>query len=138
MIGERVLAEARKLIRTPWRHLGRNEAGLDCIGLVLLAASRAGIVLPDPSPYAREPSEQKLRQGLASVLDHVPLPEVAPGNVLVMNLGLYAGHVGLYATHRVYGAPSVVHAYLPRRCVVEELLQQHDAVLTGAYRFREG
>ena len=138
MMGERVLAEARALLGTPWRHLGRSETGLDCIGLVLVAAARAGIVLPDPAPYAREPSEQKLRQGMASVLDFVPLGEIAQGDVLVMNLGLYAGHVGLYATHPVYRAPAVVHAYLPRKRVVEELLEQHRAGLTGAYRFREG
>ena len=52
MIGERVLAEARALLGTQWRHLGRSETGIDCIGLVLVAAARAGIVLPDPAPYA--------------------------------------------------------------------------------------
>jgi cell wall-associated NlpC family hydrolase len=138
MIGDRVLAEARALLGTPWRHLGRSETGIDCIGLVLVAAARVGIVLPDPAPYTREPSGQTLRQGMASVLDHVPLAEVEPGDVLVMNLGLYAGHVGLYAVHPTYGAPAVVHAYLPRKRVVEELLEQHRAAVTGAFRFREG
>lgn len=138
MIGSRILAEARAHLGVPWRHLGRTPAGLDCIGLVLLAAEAAGLTLDDPAPYAREPSSQRLRQGIAEHLDAVPLDALADGDLLVFNMGLYAGHLGLHGTHPAYGAPSVLHAYLPRRCVVEELLDPMRPSLTGAYRWREG
>lgn len=51
--------EARKLIGIPFHHQGRNEHGLDCMGLVLLAAQRAGgdiptaAALPDTRDYGR-------------------------------------------------------------------------------------
>lgn len=138
MIGSHILAAGRSHLGVPWRHLGRTPAGLDCIGLVLLAAAAAGVALEDPAPYAREPSSQRLRQGIAEHLDAVPLDAIAEGDLLVFNMGLYAGHLGLHGTHPAYAAASVLHAYLPRRAVVEELLDPMRASLTGAYRWRQG
>lgn len=137
MIGPDVLAAARALVGTPWRHLGRSPAGIDCIGLVLLAGRGAGITLPDPAPYAREPSSQALREGLAAQLDQVPLDALLPGDVLAFNVGLYAAHVGIFSIHPDYNVAAVVHAYLPRRVVVEEVLEPIIPQLTGAYRWRE-
>ena len=138
MIGSNILAAGRIHLGVPWRHLGRTPAGLDCIGLVLLAAEAAGLTLEDPAPYAREPSSQRLRQGIAEHLDAVPLDTLADGDLLMFNMGLYAGHLGLSGTHPAYAAASVLHAYLPRRAVVEELLEPMRASLTGAYRWRQG
>ena len=44
MIGATVLAEARAMVGVPWRHMGVSAAGVDCIGLVLLAASAGSAV----------------------------------------------------------------------------------------------
>jgi cell wall-associated NlpC family hydrolase len=130
-------AAARAWLGVPWRHLGRSREGLDCIGLVLVAARACGIEADDPAPYAREPSSQRLRQELAQALDEVPIAEARPGDVLVFNLGLYAGHIGIRAEHPHYCVPSVIHAYAPRRMVVEEPLASLDAgTLTGAFRPR--
>ncbi|WP_439580731.1 C40 family peptidase [Elioraea sp.] len=130
---------ARRYIGVPWRHLGRARAGLDCIGLVLLAARDCGIATDDPAPYAREPSSHRLRAGLAAALDEVPLAEAHAGDVLVFNLGLYAGHLGVLGAHPAYRVASVIHAYAPRRRVVEEPLATIDAgTLTGAFRLRSG
>lgn len=130
---------ARAYLGVPWRHLGRSREGLDCIGLALLAARDCGLAADDPAPYAREPSSQRLRQELALALDEVPVADARPGDVLVFNLGLYAGHIGIRAEHPDYRVASVIHAYAPRRRVVEEPLASLDAgTLTGAYRLRDG
>jgi hypothetical protein len=128
---------ARAWLGVPWRHLGRSREGLDCIGLVLLAARECGIMADDPAPYAREPASHRLRAGLASALDEVPIAEARPGDVLVFNLGLYAGHIGIRAVHPAYRVPSVIHAYAPRRRVVEEPLATIEmGTLTGVFRLR--
>jgi cell wall-associated NlpC family hydrolase len=129
---------ARAYLGVPWRHLGRSREGLDCIGLVLLAARDCGIDADDPAPYAREPSSQLLRQELARYLDPASIADPRPGDVLVFNLGLYAGHVGIAGKHPDYGCLSVIHAYAPRRCVVEECLGAEIETMTGVYRVRGG
>lgn len=127
---------ARMLIGTPWRHLGRDRAGLDCIGLLLLAGAMAGHSLPDPPPYTREPQDHALRQTLGQLMDAVPVDAAEPGDVLIFKLGIYGGHVGIRAVHPAYAVPSVIHAHLPRRGVVEEVLAPFRPDLNGAYRWR--
>lgn len=40
---EKVVSEAKKLINTPFSHRGRTRFGIDCLGLVYICYSRAGI-----------------------------------------------------------------------------------------------
>lgn len=124
------------LIGTPWRHLGRDRAGLDCIGLALLAGAQSGHAVPEVPPYTREPQDHALRRALAQHMDEVPVSSAAPGDVLLFKLGVYGGHVGLRALHPAYAVPSVIHAHLPRRQVVEEVLAPFLPHLTGAFRWR--
>jgi cell wall-associated NlpC family hydrolase len=57
-----LIDEARRLRGVPWIHQGRTRLGVDCIGLVLLAARNAGLDLPNhlgirlPANYSRSPS----------------------------------------------------------------------------------
>jgi hypothetical protein len=71
-------------------------------------------------------------------MDAVLPAEVRDGDLLLFNMGVYAGHVGLAGTHPVYGVASCVHAYLPRGEVVEERLDPLRQQMTGAFRWREG
>jgi len=130
---------ARAYLGVPWRHLGRSREGLDCIGLVLFAARDCGIAADDPAPYPREPSSQLLREQLARYLDEVSVANPRPGDVLLFNLGLYAGHIGIAGVHPDYRCLSVIHAYAPRRRVVEErLVGAEIESMTGVYRVRGG
>ena len=124
---------ARSYEGVPWRHLGRSRTGVDCIGLVLLAAREAGIELPDPAPYAREPQGTRLLEGILAHTTRVA--EAAPGDVLLFRLGLYGGHVGIASTHPTWGVPACLHAYAPRRQVVEQPIDAElRAALLGAFR----
>jgi cell wall-associated NlpC family hydrolase len=128
-----IVEAARSYLDVPWRHLGRSRMGVDCIGLVILAHRDAGILLDDPAPYAREPSPARIIAGISAVGERrVVLPQ--PGDVVVFRVdGVNAGHVGIAASRD--GAPTVIHAYAPRRRVVEEPLT-HDLAdaLIGAWR----
>ena len=118
MTPEDFVIAARDWIGVPWRHLGRTRAGVDCVGLVLLAAAKAGLPVPDPAPYARQPQEAALLRG---VLAHGRrVPEARPGDVLVFRMGLYGGHLGIATSHRAYACPGVLHAYAPHKHVVEQ------------------
>ena len=127
------VAAARSYVGVPWRHLGRSRTGLDCIGLVLLAAREARTDLPDPAPYAREPQGTRLLEGILAHATRVA--EAAPGDVLLFRLGLYGGHVGIASTHPAWGVPACLHAYAPRKQVVEQPMDAElRSALLGAFR----
>ena len=127
------VAAARGYVGVPWRHLGRSRTGVDCIGLVLLVAREVGMDLPDPAPYAREPQGTRLLDGILAHATRVA--EVAPGDVLLFRMGLYGGHVGIASVHPAWGVPACLHAYAPRRQVVEQPMDAElRTALLGAFR----
>ena len=128
-----LVAAARGYVGVPWRHLGRSRTGVDCIGLMLLAAREAGCDLPDPAPYAREPQGTRLLEGILGHAARVTAP--APGDVLLFRMGLYGGHVGIASIHPAWGVPACIHAYAPRRQVVEQPMDTElRSALIGAFR----
>jgi len=135
MIGAEVLRQARALLGVPWRHLGRSETGLDCIGLVLLSASRSGLALPDPAPYPRRPTSHLMRREIEQHLVQVNLSTAQEGDLLVFNAGRWGSHVGLASVHPLYSQPAVVHAYLPEKGVREDLRGTYRPV--SAFRWQE-
>ena len=133
MSADAFVAAARGYVGVPWRHLGRARTGVDCIGLVLLAAREVGWDLPDPTPYAREPQGTRLLEG---ILRHAPrVTDASPGDVLLFRMGLYGGHVGIASVHPAWGVSACLHAYAPRRQVVEQPMDAElRAALLGAFR----
>ena len=127
------VSAARGYVGVPWRHLGRSRTGVDCIGLVLLAAREVGVELPDPAPYAREPQGTRLLEGIIAHAARVS--EVRAGDVLLFRLSLYGGHVGIASVHPAWGVPACLHAYAPRRQVVEQPMDAElRTALIGAFR----
>jgi len=133
VVAETIVAAARDYVGVPWRHLGRSRTGVDCIGLVLLAAREVGVELPDPAPYAREPQGTRLLEG---ILGHATrVAEASQGDVLLFRMGLYGGHVGIASVHPAWGVPACLHAYAPRRQVVEQPMDAElRAGMLGAFR----
>ncbi|PPK94516.1 cell wall-associated NlpC family hydrolase [Kineococcus xinjiangensis] len=82
--GEALLAAARKHLGVPYVYGGTDPAtGLDCSGLIQLAAKQVGIPLP-------RTAAQQAQAGTA-----VPsLAQAKPGDLVVLENG---GHIGIYA-----------------------------------------
>lgn len=137
MTADDLVRAARAYLGVPWRHLGRTRAGVDCIGLVILAAADVGLSLPDPAPYEREPQGARLLDGISAHARRVA--SVKPGDILVFRMGVYGGHVGIATTHRAYGVAGVLHAYAPRRHVVEQPMDgEMKRALVAVFRLAEG
>lgn len=135
-LGPELIAAARSWLGVRWRHLGRARTGVDCIGLVLLAARDCGVMLPDPAPYEREPQGPRLVHGILQHAARVRVPR--DGDVLLFRMGLYGGHVGLASTHPQHGGPAVIHAFARHGGVVCEqpMIDEFRAALVGAFRLR--
>jgi cell wall-associated NlpC family hydrolase len=113
---------ARDYLGVPWRHRGRDRNGLDCLGLVILAARGVGLAVAEPAePYARGARGPALVEALAAHCARVPLPDAAEGDVLAFADGAHVAHLGIRTT-TLHGRPGVLHAHARRRRVIEEQL----------------
>lgn len=117
MIAERVLAEARDWIGTPYLHqCATKGAGTDCLGLLRGVWRAVYGAEPEAVPaytqdWAEPSGEELLWQAARRHLRPKPLAEAAPGDVLLFRMreGAVAKHLGLQA--RIGTAPSFIHAY---------------------------
>lgn len=113
---------ARSLVGVPYRHQGRTQWGVDCIGLIILAAARAGLDLParagvkDEANYSRRPDEalQRLTAQICT-----PLAKLQPGALVLFQFERryrekLPRHFGIYTD-----ADTVIHANLPHHQVTE-------------------
>ena len=135
---EAFLAEARKLLATPWRHRGRSARGVDCVGLLLLAGWRSGAYTGrDITGYARQPDGKVLKAMLARELDIVAVAEAMPGDIACFAGALrYPCHIGV-----IGDGPrrTLIHAYREAGKVVEHDLEPRfgGGRLVATYKLRE-
>lgn len=76
--------EARKYLGVKWRHRGRKDWALDCIGLVVRAVAAGGLVMRDRRDYGREPWKDGLRQEMREQLGE-PVTDWQPGDIALMS-----------------------------------------------------
>jgi len=133
-----MVAAARGALGTRWMHQGRLPGvGLDCVGLVVVAARAAGIELEHVPDYGRLPDGVRLRAALEARGVRVALAEAQPGDVALMAFAQWPIHLGLLADYPG-GGWSLVHAYAGARRVVEHRLDALWAArVQGVYRFPE-
>jgi len=89
--------------RVPFRHQGRALSGMDCIGLVICAATAIGLKLPDRSGYARDLQGRELEHAMDEHLIRLLRPE--PGAVILLRFNDAKRHVALLGTH------DMIHAW---------------------------
>ena len=114
---ESFIAAARSYIGTPWRHQGRSGNGVDCVGLVVLAARQCGIEAPLEANYGRFQNYGQAKWHLKEFCRRVGVP--LPGDLVLykttQNLHL-AVITEIDETHRPI---KVVHAQSETMKVVE-------------------
>ncbi|WP_292622064.1 NlpC/P60 family protein [Mesorhizobium sp.] len=81
MSAEAFVAAARDFIGVPWVHQGRTERGIDCVGLVVLAARAAGIDVQATADYGRLQNYMQARHYLEAFCERVGSPE--PGDIVL-------------------------------------------------------
>jgi len=114
-----VVNEARKWKDTPWRHMGRNTNGIDCVGLPVMIAKALGIFHYDVKGYAREPANLDMLKHFRANMIEYPVVEAKAGDVIIFRDGKFPFHVGIIGDK--YDDLSLIHAYAGRRKVIEEM-----------------
>ena len=125
-----MLAAARRCLGTPFHHQGRQPGvGLDCIGLIIVAMTAAGLRVQDQQDYGPRPDGQSLVAGL---LAHgaVPVSDIMPSDILLFRYDQQPQHVALAMDEQ-----SMIHAFAPAGRVVESSLGDYwRRRLLGIYR----
>jgi cell wall-associated NlpC family hydrolase len=125
---------ARRYLGTPFRHRGRDLAGIDCVGLAILAARDCGWQATDLADYTRHPKGGLLEQML-SLNCGAPVDDMRPGDLVAMRFSKNAPirHVAIVGDHK-HGL-SLIHtdSYLGR--VVEQRIDPTiSARIAAVYR----
>ncbi len=124
-----IIAAARAYLGVPFAHQGRSRHGLDCIGLLVLAARDAGAIIEDRLDYPRDPNGL-LPVELARQFDAVA--EHQPGDIMLMRFAGEPQHLALCA------GDTILHSYASIGHVVEHRLDAKWARrIVQAYRLRE-
>lgn len=130
---EAMIAAARDCLKTPFMHQGRLPGtGLDCAGLLVVAARAGGVEVIDRDNYARTPHDGMLE----AVLDAQPALEKvrgAPqvGDVILMRFGRDPQHLGLCTDN------GLIHAYERIGQVVEHRIDEAwQRRIVAVYRFK--
>lgn len=117
--GADIVAEARKLIGTPYKHQGRNEIGLDCIGLPLLIFARLDLIGERiwREDYSRRPNEELVQ---ACDLNMDRAKRITAGTFLLLQWprSKHPSHCAI-ATGPTDTGPRIIHAYGSAQRVVE-------------------
>jgi cell wall-associated NlpC family hydrolase len=130
------IAAARGFDGVTWRHIGRSRLGIDCVGLVLLAARQAGHIVEDVPSYRRGANGYDVVREIAARTVPANLTAPAEGDIILFRDGLYPCHCGVLA--REHGAWSLIHAHAKRGRVLEEPFDPHwRALATHAFALPE-
>ena len=138
VVGERAdrfVAAARELVGVPYRHAGRNEHGVDCGGVIILAARAAGLLPPDWDvlPYSPIIDVGMILDGLRKWCEPVERPgEPEAGDILLMRILRRNQHLAIAS-----GGGSIIHCYTAAGRVVEHPLTGHwRQAIVGIFRWR--
>jgi len=118
---EAIQQEAHNMLDVPYKHQGRTDQSVDCIGLVLCIGSKLGLLDYEPYLYSKRPDGQKLLAEARRVLVQRPSLELVGGSIAVLRTNQFPCHFGII-TECSRGLPSLVHALASRRKVTKDLL----------------
>lgn len=117
---------ARRFIGVRFAHQGRTAMGLDCLGLLMITAQEAGMLLGgvpidqmDIPAYGARPDVALLQARLDAVLQPVPVNTVQVGDVVLLKIDGSPQHLALISDYPMVGELGMIHAYAPAREVIE-------------------
>ena len=99
-MSEAVAARARALVGTRFRPQGRRpEHGLDCLGLVALAARLPEELVPSGYSMRSEVADDVLAMDMSGLAQPIPPEEAAAGDVLLVRAGAGQSHFVILLKH---------------------------------------
>ncbi|MES2983899.1 MAG: NlpC/P60 family protein [Pseudomonadota bacterium] len=129
----------------PFAHQGRSAQGLDCLGLLIVAAQEAGVTFDGKDAltlevplYGTRPDTRLLKQKLDGYLCPIATAQVREGDMVLLKVEGSPQHLALISDYPFAGEYGMIHAYAPARKVVEHRYDTHWRRETyAAYRLKD-
>lgn len=115
-----IVEAARLYLGTPFKHQGRHEHGVDCGGLLILAAREMGIYLEDIGGYHRMPDNVVLKKALDAQLTRQNRggSNTVYGDILLMAFRRNPQHIAIRTDF------GIIHAHQDSGGVIETSLDE--------------
>lgn len=92
---EEFLREVNNLIDVLVVHKGRTGFGVDCAGLIIVAARRCGLDLVDDMRYGLIPEESMLYAAMLRNAYEIPAALRRPGDIVQLRVGRQSRHLAV-------------------------------------------
>ncbi len=126
---EDIVAGARSWIGTPYRDLGRDRHGMDCVGLIVTVYTNLGLINYEVPTYSRIPDGSFLNHFFRAGFIRINPTDRLPGDAVAFKMLDYACHCGIVTP------TGVVHAYSLHKGVFEQIFTAKlRQTLVAAYR----
>lgn len=114
---QRVIAEARSWVGTPFQHHGRVKGvACDCVGLPIMVGKALGVQsrvagadLDENKNYGPQPKGREVLEAAKKHLIAKPIAHLKPGDVLVLRMPTSPCHTAIVGEWN--GLPTLIHAY---------------------------
>jgi len=120
MSAQAFIKAARGFLGAPWVHQGRTEKGMDCVGLVVLAARAVGMDAPLEATYGRMQDYRQARRYLGQFCERVG--SAVPGDIVIFQ-NSQSLHMAIVSETQSDHPVRVIQAFGPKSKVVETSLQ---------------
>ncbi len=115
---EAAITEAREWLGTKWQHHQQTKGvAVDCVGLLMAAASVSGVNYGEIENYYRHPNGDALLNRFDSLFQRVELSDHQAGDILLFRFSGIPHHVGMLTSR-----DDMIHASFSARKVVEHPL----------------
>lgn len=132
-----IIEEAMKYENVPFRHAGRNENGLDCVGLLIKIMHSLGITEWDDVNYNRIVNSQRMRSEIELFCTSIPAEEMDLGDVLLFSVLKHPQHVGIIVNYD-QGHWWFLHAYESvNKVVIQRLDNKWFNRIDTVFRYKE-
>lgn len=138
-----IVIQARRLSGVRFVHAGRTDNGVDCVGLLLVAAWRAGIHVLDSTSYSSIVDGARVKMEIErACIEREPPYVWRPGDVLLFNVGGSPQHTAMITeimpgTDHVDDRVYMIHAHQSLGKVVEHRMDRSwSNRLVGIYTWR--
>jgi NlpC/P60 family putative phage cell wall peptidase len=131
---EEVVAAARSWIGTPFREQqSMRGEGADCVGLGVGVGRDLGHEI-SVEPWKQSPDNRRMERECDSRLRKVPVAQMQPGDVVLIQTVKEPHHMGILSNYR--DGFGIIHALKARGKVVEHRLDSrwHKSIV-AAYRY---